>query len=198
MNVRGVIFDLDGTLVDSALDFDLMRAEMNLADRTPILEALATMTEDDAARCREILHRHERDGAERARLYPGVGEFLQRLHQRQVRCAVWTRNARAVAERTLARLGLEFDRIVSRECAPAKPDPAAIWEICEAWQVERGEIILIGDYLFDMQAAERAGIRGVLFTDGAEPRDCLGHELAAFCLRSFADVGELVRWMRIG
>ena len=59
---RAVIFDLDGTLADSLLDFDAIRAEIGLAPGLPILEQLADV--DAAARDRAeiIMRRHERDG----------------------------------------------------------------------------------------------------------------------------------------
>src|SRR5262245_30004914 len=193
--VRGVVFDLDGTVVDSALDFDAMRREMAIADGHPVLEALAKMHTDDAVRCQAILDRHEREGAERAVLIPGVAEFISLLHRRGVQTAIWTRNGRAATETTLQRLNLSFERVVTREDAPAKPDPSAIWGICEAWNVDRREMLMIGDYVFDLEAARRAGIRGVLFTDGAEPHACKGHELADFHLRSFRDTAELAAWM---
>lgn len=193
--VRGIVFDLDGTVVDSGLDFDAMRREMNLPVGRPVLEALAAMCEEEAVRCRAILERHERAGAERAALVPGVAEFLRQLDERHVRRAVWTRNGRETTLATLARLNLTFDCVVTREDAPAKPDPSAIWAICEAWRVDGREVVMIGDYRFDLEAARRAGIRSVLFTDGAEPHECEGHELADFHLRSFVDAGELVRWL---
>jgi phosphoglycolate phosphatase-like HAD superfamily hydrolase len=128
-------------------------------------------------------------------LIPGVGEFLAMLDERGVRTAVWTRNGRAATDATLRRLGLSFERVVTREDAPAKPDPTAIWAICEAWRVEPREMLLIGDFVFDLEAARRAGIRGVLFTDGAEPHECRGHELADFFLPTFLDVRALSKWM---
>lgn len=193
--VRGVVFDLDGTVVDSALDFEAMRREMEIADGHPVLEALAAMHDEAAARCQAILDRHERAGAERAVLIPGVAEFIALLHARGIPTAVWTRNGRAATDTTLQRLNLTFERVVTREDAPAKPDPSAIWGICEAWKVDRREMLMIGDYVFDLEAAKRAGIRGVLFTDGAEPHECAGHELADFHLRSFCDLAELTTWM---
>ena len=51
MPIRAAIFDLDGTLVDSGLDFDLMRAEMGLARGLPLLEAIAAVEAEIAARC---------------------------------------------------------------------------------------------------------------------------------------------------
>jgi HAD superfamily hydrolase (TIGR01549 family) len=193
--VRGVVFDLDGTVVDSALDFDAMRREMAIVDGHPVLEALAKMHADDARRCQAILDRHEREGAERAVLIAGVAPFIESLHRRGVPTAVWTRNGRSATQTTLRRLNLAFERVVTREDAPAKPDPSAIWGICEAWNVDRREMLMIGDYVFDLEAARRAGIRSVLYTDGAEPHECQGHELADFHLRSFLDVGELSAWM---
>jgi len=193
--VRGIVFDLDGTVVDSALDFDAMRREMNLPVGRPVLEALVEMHDDEARRCRAILDRHERAGADRAVPISGVIEFLRLLDECGVRRAVWTRNGRDATLATLRRLNLTFDRVVTREDAPAKPDPSAIWGICDAWQIDCREVVMIGDYRFDLEAARRAGIRGVLFTDGAEPHECDGHELADFHFRSFAAAGELVRWL---
>ena len=78
----GLVFDMDGTLVDSGLDFQLIRREMGIADRQPILEAIQQMSPGEADRCREILARHERAGAERATLMPGVTDFLAEVRRR--------------------------------------------------------------------------------------------------------------------
>ncbi len=51
MAIRGAIFDMDGTLVDSRLNFDEMRCEMGLAGGLPLLEAIAQANADDAERC---------------------------------------------------------------------------------------------------------------------------------------------------
>lgn len=190
--VRGVVFDMDGTLVDSALDFELMRREMELPDGLPILESIAGMNDDDAHRCREILHRHERDGGERAVVYPGVTDTLDWLDQRQIRRAVWTRNSRAVATATLSRLGLEFDRVVAREDAPAKPDPTAIAQLCDAWRIDCREVLMVGDYRFDIEAGRAAGARTALYTGGREPHECEGHETADFHVRCYREVAALL------
>ena len=193
--VRGVIFDLDGTLVDSGLDFDRMRHEMGLPAGAALLEAIEALPEPEAERCRTILARHEWQGAERATLMPGVPEFLAALGDLGMRRAVFTRNARDVALATIRRLALDFDTVVAREDAPAKPDPTAIWRICATWQLEPCQLALIGDFRFDIEAGNRAGVRTVLYTAGAAPLATHGADEADYCLRSFEEPHDLLSWL---
>lgn len=193
--IRGVIFDLDGTLVDSGLDFDLMRQEMQLPEGMMILEAMAQLPEARASECREILARHEWEGAQRATLMPGVVEFLGELEERGIRRAVLTRNARHIAMSTLDRLGLRFDPVVAREDAPAKPDPTAVWEICKKWDMAPEQVAIVGDFYLDMETGQRGGIRTILYTAQREPSQVKGHDLADHCLRCFQQSQELLQWL---
>lgn len=193
--IRGVIFDLDGTLVDSGLDFDRMRREMQLPPGMFILEAMSQLSEPRAAECREILARHEWEGAERATLMPGVVDFLAQLEERGIRRAVLTRNARDVALSTLNRLGLSFDPIVAREDAPAKPDPTAVWEICKHWQMACEQVAILGDFQLDIETGRRGGIRTILYTGQRESHEVKGHDLADHCLRCFQESQELLEWL---
>ena len=161
---RGVIFDLDGTLVDSRLDFSLIRTELGLADGEPILETIERMPAAKAAEMMAVLDRHEDEGATRATLVPGVTALLDELDARGLRRAVVTRNSRRSATKALARLGLEFEIVVAREDRPFKPDPAAVLRICRRWQAHPASVAVVGDYLHDIQAGRRAGALTVLYT----------------------------------
>lgn len=193
--IRGLIFDLDGTLVDSGLDFDLMRHEMGLEPGRPLLEAMAQLDPGRADECRLILSRHERDGSLRATLMPGVHAFLNTIAVRGLRRAVLTRNSREAALATLDRLGLAFDPVVAREDAPAKPDPTAIWKICEAWGLAREQVAIVGDFYFDIEAGRRAGVRTVLYTGRRDPLVVEGWGKADFCLPCFGDAEGLLAWL---
>ncbi len=186
MSIRGVIFDLDGTLVDSALDFDLMRREMGLPQGLPILEALSTLGAEEARRRWQILARHELEGVERATLFPGVREFLAELARRDMRRAVLTRNSSASTLATLARFELEIHTIHARDDGPAKPDPSGIWRICETWGLRPAECVMIGDYRFDIEAGRRAGTRTVLFTGSGKSSGMAAGDSADVTLASFA------------
>ena len=193
--VRGVIFDLDGTLVDSGLDFDAMRAEMEIAPGHSILEALELLPEPRAAACREILARHEQAGVDRAALLPGVEQFLVRVNAVGWRRAILTRNSRAMSLATLDKFGFAFDPVVAREDAPPKPDPAAIWKICETWGMSPAEVVVIGDYRYDLEAGRRAGSRTVLYAGGRSLADIPYRNLADFVVDSFHDVEPLLAWL---
>ncbi len=190
--LRGIIFDLDGTLVDSQLDFDQMRAEMELPAGLPILEAISQMPEPRASECRAILTRHELAGVERATAMPGVHDLLAELHRRRLRLAVLTRNSRAIAEATLQRCGLEFDEVIGREDAPAKPDPTAILQLCARWELGVHEVAMIGDNRFDLEAGRAAGSRTVLYTAGEDLRNLDWAQLADLHLPCFSRPAALL------
>ena len=185
--IRGVIFDLDGTLVDSRLDFDAMRLEMELPPDQPILESLARLEPLHAARCHEILHRHELEGADRALLLPGVRELVAALHVRGIHQAVATRNSRRITETTLSKLDLPFDLVLTRDEGPVKPDAWAVHESARRWSVATAEIVVVGDHRFDVECGRAAGSRTVLLTHPGDPRTYANTEQADLVLASLAE-----------
>lgn len=162
--MRGAIFDLDGTLVDSRLDFAAMRRDLAFDPGAPILEAIAQIGDaTERRRLEAIVHAHECAGADRATPYPGAHELLAALAARGIPVAIFTRNSREITLRTLARAGLDVPLVVSREDAPPKPDPAGLFLILKRWGLAPHEALFIGDYLFDLEAGRRAGVPTVLF-----------------------------------
>lgn len=192
--IRGVIFDLDGTLLDTGLDFPAMRRDLGLAPGTPILEALAEISPGpELDRLWAILRDHELAGAKRAVIYDGVREFLSRLHAHQIHLAVFTRNSRECAELALQQLGWPFSHVLTREDAPPKPDPTGLLEICRRWDVPPEEVVFCGDYLYDLEAGRRAGMRTVLFAPDELPDYA---DQADHILRHFAEGLVLIeQWM---
>lgn len=193
--IRGLIFDLDNTLADSRLDFDAMRREMELPPELPILEALVTLPPVQAARCQQILHRHELAGAQRATLLPGVAELFQVLESRGLRRAIATRNSRSVATATLARLGISAEIVLTRDCGPVKPDPWAVLHVCETWNTAPRHTVVVGDYRFDIECGRAAGSRTVLLVHPHDPRNYPNTERADLVLSSLADYPTLLAWL---
>jgi HAD superfamily hydrolase (TIGR01549 family) len=193
--IRGIVFDLDGTLADSRLDFAAMRREMGLADDQPILEALAQLDPAHADRCHAILHRHEREGAERAVLLAGAAELLAVLRSRGIRVAIATRNSRRITDVTMKKLGLTADLVLTRDDGPVKPDPWPVLHACEQWQLSPKEVVVIGDYRFDVECGRAAGSRAVLLTDPHDPLTYPNVERADLVVRSLAEHTRLLAWL---
>ena len=197
MKITGFIFDLDGTLVDSKLDFDKMRQEMDLGPQVSILEAIENMAPHDADRCRNILHKHEYEGANNASVMPGVHQFLDQLDRLKIRRAIVTRNSRKTAIQMLNQCALGFEIIVAREDGPAKPDPWPIKHICRLWNVESKHVVMVGDFRFDIEAGRSAGAKTVFFSKGKHIDDPALTANADLALRSFEQAHHLLEALQL-
>jgi HAD superfamily hydrolase (TIGR01509 family) len=170
---RAVIFDLDGTLIHSSLDFDAMRAEIGLQPGLPILEQLEGADEALRARAEEIMRRHERAAVADARLTDGCAELLERLAALGVPAAILTRNVREVVDTFARSFALRFHAAYTREDGPPKPSPHGVLALCATLGVPPSEALAVGDYKFDIIAGRRAGCRTALVSE----RELGDHEL---------------------
>jgi len=156
------IFDLDGTLTVSAHDFEHIRRQLGLAPQTPILEALHAMPEDMAAPLWEQLNELEFYYAGQASIMQGASELLQKLHDRGSQLAILTRNTMPVVKQTLQACSLEhffpIDHILDRDACIPKPSPDGIRRLLDFWQAAADDTVMVGDYLFDLEAGKGAGV----------------------------------------
>jgi phosphoglycolate phosphatase len=190
--MRGVIFDLDGTLVDSLGD---IAAAMNrtLAARgfpTHPLDAYRTFIGEGVQKLAEralppgaqserslLVAAYQADYAEHllesSTPYPGIAELLDGLSARGVPMTVLSNKPDAPTRRLVeALLGRwQFRGIAGeRPGVPRKPDPAAALELARAMDVPAADVSFIGDTLVDVSCARAAGMRplGVLWGFRAE------------------------------
>lgn len=174
-----VVFDLDGTLVDSRLDFAALRAEVHglLAaagmpwtgarhDEPALAELLTwarTRGGDGAGspydRALRLVQAAERAG-ERAQAMDGARALLSSLREGGAALAVLTNNAREGSLRQLDRLGLRraVDAVFSRDDVPAmKPDPRGL-AMALAVLGKRPRRWFVGDSWIDAAAAQALGV----------------------------------------
>lgn len=156
------IFDLDGTLTVAAHDFDEIRRRLGLAGQGPILEALDAMPEARAAPLRQQLAQWELAIARRSRAQPHAHELLATLKARGAQVGILTRNSWRNVEETLAAARLlgffERDDVITRDCSAPKPSPDGIKLLLQRWQASPAHAVMVGDYLFDLQAGRAAGV----------------------------------------
>jgi len=187
---RAVIFDLDGTLTVPILDFDVIRAEMGIEGRTPVLEAMAAMDDLARAKAHAILDAHERRAAEESTLNDGAVETVNALRQRGFAVGILTRNARRWTEVVLTRHGLTVDGLRTRDDGAVKPDPEGVLALCRRFEADPRASWIVGDHLFDLQAGARAGLRTVLLIGAGPAPEFARH--ADHVIRSLAELMVLI------
>ena len=182
---RLVMFDLDGTLVDTAPDLAyavngaLDRLGLPQRDEAIIrkwvgngAEALLRVAltggidgEPDHALMQEGLRLFEevyRTNLTRAsRFFPGVEDCLAALYQQRIPMACITNKRAIFTEPLLRQMGIDgmFERVLSGDSLPQrKPDPAPLLHVAQALRVDPAESWMVGDSDNDVRAARAAGV----------------------------------------
>lgn len=185
-----IVFDLDGTLIDSAPDMhravNLMLADMGYASLTLpeirsmvgdgasalIARALAArqcLTVDPGKALDQFLKHYEAEPTAGTRTFQGVPETLQRLQAAGLTLAICTNKPTRLTAMILERLGLTrfFMRIVAGDTLPfRKPDPRALLEVIDGLGVAKTAAVMVGDSEVDAATAHAASVPFVLMTYG--------------------------------
>lgn len=168
-DIKGVIFDLDGTLISSRLNFKMMREMVGCPAATDILSYIDTLPIAEQRIANQIVCDMELDDVETCVWMPGAQEFVWSLKGRNIPMAIVTRNSSHVAKLKLEKHNVPIDLVYSREDAPAKPDPAALLEIASNWNIHCENLCYVGDFKYDIEAALNASMVSVLIHFGIEP-----------------------------
>jgi len=182
---KGVIFDMDNTLLRSSIDFYAMKWAIysffvdhrvlpqglsmdTHTTSTVIAEAMETglVTDELSRRMWEIAKQHEIKGMAGAKLEDGALELIRNIHGR-LYLSIVTNNARDAALTALEENGIAsyFDLIVGREqMGSLKPAPDGYLRVLEFFApATSSEWLSVGDAWVDGKASERAGIPFVAY-----------------------------------
>lgn len=194
--IKGIIFDMDNTILRSSIDFHSMKketfkylvshgilsAELDISNHTSstiIAEAAITnrMTDTLVKEMWEIPKRFEIIGMRNADLEPGVIELLEELRDRYCMVVV-TNNSIEAAEGALRNNGVleYFDCVVGREWMNSlKPSPDGFLYVLQRYtNITAEEWISIGDSWIDGKASIEAGIRFISYQGDAETMKKMG------------------------
>jgi pyrophosphatase PpaX len=168
MRLEGVIFDLDGTVVENDYDWTGIRDELGTG-ATSILHYLDALEEPERTAKWTILETHESRQTEASVLRRGVRELLGFLRARRIAAALVTNNSRKNTEFLLAKFRLDFDCVITRESGLWKPSGAPFLEVLRTFGLGPEACGVVGDTRFDVLAALDAGIERIfLLSDEPE------------------------------
>ncbi len=213
---RLVMFDLDGTLMDSVPDLaaavdkmlmllgrepagiERVREWVGNGSRVLVRRALAGQLNHDgvadelADEALVLFMQAYSGGHELTAVYPGVRECLDWLRERKVKLAIITNKPAQFIEPLLEEKGLAgyFQWLVGGDTLPQqKPDPAALFWVMDKADVAPGESLFVGDSRNDVRAAKAATVRCVALTYGYNHGEPIADEHPALVLD---DLRELV------
>jgi N-acetyl-D-muramate 6-phosphate phosphatase len=194
-NIQGVLFDLDGTLLDSAPDlfaalkaqceemhaavppYDSVRDVVSRGSRAILRCAFPDV--DDAALAALVpryLELYQVMMAEHTRPFDGVNELLASLESQGIRWGVVTNKPGFLTDDLLVRIGWapRAAAVVSGDTLPVKkPDPAPVLLACERAGLDPSRCVFVGDDRRDVMAGAAAGLYTVAvrwgYLDGGDP-----------------------------
>ena len=169
--IKGVLFDFDGTLtLPGALDFPAIKREMNCPPDIPILEWLETVPAELKPPLIRILESREESAAEESVPNVGAEECLSALRDKGVLIGIITRNSLLSVRLALERFGTvrlhDFSTVITRDDSLPKPHPDGIRKACERMGLAVSDLMVVGDFRFDVIAGKAAGACTVLLTNG--------------------------------
>lgn len=179
------IFDLDGTLTKPVHDFAYIRRELAIPEGSDILGHLHTLAPAEAVLRHDRLNEIEFELARGAEAAHGAVELVEMLGRRGYRLGILTRNSREVALLTLEAIGIaglfREESVIGRGEAPPKPDPEGIFRLLSDWRADAADGVMVGDYLFDLQAGRAAGVATLHVgrPDGQRWPDCTDYAVGS-------------------
>ena len=137
--LRGVVFDMDGTLTKPNLDFAEMYRRCGVDRSKDILTEIAAMSRDEQQKANLIIEEMEEEGRRTLELMPGAEELTSWLSSHEIPMALVTRNTRKSANvltNKLLRHKATFHPVIPRDDGlPPKPDPSAMHVIANEWSI---------------------------------------------------------------
>ncbi|GBF49270.1 HAD hydrolase, family IA, variant 3 [Leptospira ryugenii] len=192
LSSRHWVFDMDGTLTEAVHDFPAIKKELDLPLELDILTGLSLLDPDRRKEKEILLNQIELEIARKAKPQESAFELLLCLQERGDQLAILTRNSKENAILTLEAAGLLafFPKplILSRDEAKPKPDPEGLLHLRNLWSCPDQEMVMVGDYLYDLQAGKAAKATTIyLDPSGIFPFQ----EHATYCIRSLSEISLL-------
>jgi haloacid dehalogenase superfamily, subfamily IA, variant 1 with third motif having Dx(3-4)D or Dx(3-4)E len=160
---EGFILDWDGVLAETRLNFAPLRAKYFDGKFVPLFEAVETLPPPLGDHLRKDIYDVEMAGAEAAVAVEGARELIEWLEGEDIPWCVVSRNCMESITLAAEKAGLALPPVVrSRDEPPVKPAPEALWSAAVQIGVPSKKCVMVGDFVYDLVGARRAGMRAVL------------------------------------
>jgi|OM-RGC.v1.015044276 haloacid dehalogenase superfamily, subfamily IA, variant 3 with third motif having DD or ED len=165
--IRGVLFDFDGTLTfPGAIDFAAIKEELRCPPDMPILEYLDTVSLAEQAPLLAILEAREEAAAQASLPNTGAEALLSALKIKGLPVGIITRNSMPSVRAALEKFTLitvqDFAAVITREKSLPKPHPQGVYHAAQHMGISPSELMVVGDFRFDVLAGKAAGALTVL------------------------------------
>ena len=155
--IKLAIFDMDGTVFKSHLDWLKIREELNIPPGGNILEEIYMNDQVDKKRLK-ILENYEKENTLKTEPIKGIPDFLFYLQNGSITNVLLTNNNRENTHYLLNKFNLDFDLVMTRELKLWKPDPDVFFYAMKKTGFTAKETISIGDSHYDVKASRRANV----------------------------------------
>jgi phosphoglycolate phosphatase len=205
--VRLIVFDWDGTLMDSEAQIvsclravihdlslkpladEMLRNVIGLGLREAI-DALVPGQGEDFCQAFISRYRDHWFNSGGSSLFAGVGDMLETFRRQQLLLGVATGKSRRGLDRVLGETGLgsRFDATRCADEAPSKPHPQMLLDLMDQLGVTPAQTIMVGDTEYDMEMATNAGAAKIAVTTGVHSKQRLCRHAPLVCLRRISDM----------
>ena len=187
--LSGVIFDLDNTLVSSALNFDDIRIALGCPKDIDLLDFVEGLPSDQQIQANELIVKFEINDARNTEKLIGTDQLLALLSRLDIPCAIVTRNCREAALIKIKHNNIAIEQVFTRADHKAKPAPDALLHLAQLWGFPAENLLYVGDYLYDLQAAENAKTLSCLVTHGSEVYYA---DMATIVVNELTELSEII------
>ena len=196
--IKAVLFDFDGTLTKpGALDFPLLKETIGCPNDIPVLEFIEGLpTPLEREEILSVLERFEINAASNSEANHGAEELIHYLRSKGLGIGIITRNSLLSIERALQNFKnidiSDFDVIISRDTpVKIKPSGDGILMAAQTLNVDVKQALMVGDYIFDIQAGQSAGCI-IAFLDYGDVSGISKIE-SDFTISSLEEIKKIVR-----
>ena len=189
--IKGVIFDLDGTLIDSQLNFDQMRNDLGIKDNMPVLEFIEQHKDQEFQKwAHQVVLDHEMKGAKNSVWINGALNFIEEVQNNDLPTAILTRNCRQAVDIMIEKHRIPIESVLTREDCLPKPNPAGLIQIYKEWKLKAQEILYVGDFYFDLETARRANTLFALYVNSQQQPDFA--QEADYVFNNYSDLAKKI------